>query len=155
MKQNQLAAAVIIVILGVMGGYYLGYRQVDEAAAQMFREATIVSTKVENVTLLPFSADLRVTYSVRNPTDTRIILNMDADLYHGDVYVGHVTSSEQTINPLTRSDVIVKTNIKGDIVKAIQQGTGKSWQIKGTMKFTGYLLGVIPVTSTKTGILSD
>lgn len=82
MKQSQLAAAAIIVVLAVIGGYYPGYRQVDGAASQMFRDATITSTKVENVTLLPFSADLRVIYSVRNPTDTRIILNMDADLYH-------------------------------------------------------------------------
>ena len=155
MKQNQLAAAAIVMVLSVIGGYYLGYRQVDEATDQMFREATITSTKIQNVTLLPFSADIRVTYSVRNSIDTRIILNMDADLYHGDVYVGHVTSSEQTINPGNRSDVIVKTSIEGDVVKAIQQGSGKSWQLRGTMTFTGYLLGIMPVTSTKTGILSD
>ena len=61
-------------------------------------------------------------------------------IYHGDVYVGHVTSSEQTINPGNRSDVIVKTSIEGDVVKAIQQGSGKSWQLRGTMTFTGCLV---------------
>jgi hypothetical protein len=67
--------------------------------------------------------------------------------------VGHVISNEQTVTPETRSNVVVKTNIEGELLKAIQQGTGKPWVLKGTMKFTGFVLDLIPITTTRTGIL--
>jgi len=132
----------------------LGYRQLNDAADQMLKETTLVSTKLENATLIPLKGDLRVTYSVRNPTTMRIVLNMDADLYYGDVYIGHVVSNDQVIPPSARTDVVVTTQIQGDLLKAIQQGTGKPWLLKGTMTFTGSALGIFPVTVTKTGDLS-
>jgi hypothetical protein len=143
----------VIIIVGLIGGYYISFKQLNETADQMLDEVTIVSTKLENVTLLPFTGDLRITYSVRNPASIRIMLNMDADLYYGDVYVGHVISNEQTVTPETRSNVVVKTNIEGELLKAIQQGAGKPWVLKGTMKFTGFVLDLIPITTTRTGIL--
>jgi LEA14-like dessication related protein len=144
---------IVIIFVGVIGGYYIGFKQVNETADQMLDEVTLVSTKLENVTLLPFTGDLRITYSVRNPATMRIVLNMDADLYYGDVYVGHAVSNEQVVEPESRSDVVVKTSIEGELLKAIQLGAGKSWVLKGTMKFTGFVLGLIPITTTRTGIL--
>ena len=132
----------------------MGYWQLNDAADQMLKETTLVSTKLENATLIPLKGDLRVTYSVRNPTTMKIVVNMDADLYYGDVYIGHVVSNNQVIPPSARTEVVVTTKIQGDLLKAIQQGTGKTWLLKGTMTFTDSALGILPVTVTKTGDLS-
>lgn len=154
MKQNQLLTiAIVIIVVGILGGYYFSLKQLNDAADQMLDEVTTVSTKLENVTLLPFTGGLRITYSIRNPATMKIVLNMDADLYYGDVYVGHVVSNEQVVEPETRSDVVVKTRIEGELLKAIQQGAGKPWVLKGSMRFTGFLLNMIPITTTRTGIL--
>jgi len=155
LKQNTLiVAGVIVIVVGLAGGYFLGYWQLNDAADQMLKETTLVSTKLENATLIPLKGDLRLTYSVRNPTTMKIVLNMDADLYYGDVYIGHVVSNNQVIPPSARTEVVVTTKIQGDLLKAIQQGTGKTWLLKGTMTFTDSALGILPVTVTKTGDLS-
>jgi hypothetical protein len=155
LKRNSLiAVGVLIVIVGLIGGYYLGYQQLSGAADQMLKDASVVSTRLENVTLIPFKGDLRVTYSVRNSVAMNIILNMDADLYYGDVYIGHVVSSNQAIPPSTRVDVVVKTVIEGDILRAVQQGSGKPWLLKDSMTFTGTVLWFLPVSVTRTGELS-
>jgi hypothetical protein len=155
LKRNSLiAVSVVVAIIGLVGGYYLGYQQLSTAADQMLKDATVVSTRLENVTLVPFRGDLRVTYSVRNPVAMNIVLNMDADLYYGDVYIGHVVSSNQAVAPSTRVDVVVKTAIEGDILRAVQQGSGKAWLLKDSMTFTGTALVFIPVTVTRKGELS-
>jgi hypothetical protein len=155
LKRNSLiAVGVVIVIVGLVGGYYLGYQQLNMAADQMLKDATVISTKLENVTLVPFKGDLRVTYSVRNPIAMNIVLNMDADLYYGDVYIGHVVSNNQAVPPSARVDVVVKTAIEGDVLKAVQQGSGKQWLLKDAMTFTGSVLGFVPVTVIRTGALS-
>lgn len=155
MTQNTLiVAGIVIIIASLAVGYYLGSQQLNSASDQMLKEATVVSSKLENVTLAPFRGDLRVTYSVRNPTTMNIVLNVDADLYYGDVYIGHIVSSNQAIPPSTRVDVVVKTSIEGDILRAVQQGSGKQWLLKDEMTFTGNTLGIIPVTVMRTGNLS-
>ena len=155
LKQNTLLViGVIIITAGFAGGYYLSYSQLSNAADVMFEEATVVSTKLENVTLIPFKGDLRMTYSVRNPTEMEIVLNMDADLYYGDAFVGHVVSTDQVLPPSTRTDFVVKTSIEGALAEVFEQGSGKSWSLEGTTKFSGSAFGFIPVTVTKTGVLS-
>jgi len=56
----------------------------------------------------------------------RIVLNMDADLYQGDVYGGHVVSHERVVGPETRSDVIVKTRSRG----IIESDSAGGWKIR-------------------------
>ena len=150
-----IVVVAAIIVFSFVGGYYLGYRQLSDATDQMLKEAMVVSTKLENVTLIPFQGDLRAIYSVRNPVAMSIVLNMDADLYYGDVYIGHVVSSNQVIPPSARVDVVVRTAIQGDILRAVQQGSGRIWLLRGAMTFTGNALGFIPVTVTKTGDFSS
>jgi len=50
---------------------------------------------------------------------------MDADLYLGDVYGGHVVSNERVVGPETRSDIIVKTRSRG----IIESDSAGGWKI--------------------------
>ena len=79
-------------------------------------------------------------------------MNMDADLYQGDVYGGHVVSHERVVGPETRSDVIVKTRSRG----TIESDSAVGWKIlaaKEHYRVHGPSLDIIPITTTGTGIL--
>ena len=148
-----LTGVFLILLIGLGAVYYSTYKQLDEAATSMIEEAELTSTKIETLSLIPFSANIKIVYSIKNTLDIAIKINIDADLNYGTKTISHVTANDQLIQPSDTSEIALITSIDSSAFQALSQGTGQPWSTKGTMTITGYALGIIPVTITRTGDL--
>ncbi len=153
MSRNRIGLIIVaLVLVGFSGLYGYTYMQVDGASNGVLDSAELVDFQLVNLTLVPPSADLLLSYSVRNPSGLKLILSLDTDIYYGDAFVTNLEADGQVIEPNGRSTIDVTAHLEGSIIDVLRNaGGGAGWTNTGRMTFTHMMLGFVPVTVVRTG----
>ena len=84
MKKSTIAI-IVVVLVGI--GYAYTYFQVKEAASNVLSSAEAVDFQLENISLLPPSADVTLYYRVYNPSAYGFTVYVKYDMYVGENYI--------------------------------------------------------------------
>ena len=144
MSKTSTAIIVIIVVLGV--GYAYTYYQVNNALQNL--EPELYDIRIEGVGLLPPSADITLVLGCDNPSQYKIELKGNLDVYYGD---SHITSIH--INDIIfageYSTIDCSFHISSlNVINMIREGSDEDLLFSGSITATHRIFGVIPVVIT-------
>jgi hypothetical protein len=153
MENKARNIGIIIVLVAVFGVGYVYYRnQVNLAVTNI----DIVFNRVEirGFRLLPSpEANLTLTYVVNNTRDIEFRITMDGELYYGSHFITPLTVEDSLIRANGLSTVHMDVTITGSILNIIDLENMNEYIIQGELIATSRILGLIPVTVSKS--LSD
>ena len=113
--------AVLIIILLIGGGYAYTYFQVKEASENIFENAEIVDFQLENISLIPPSADLTLYFSVDNPSPYGFTYSAEIEMYIGCNYITTVQADDEYVKANAHSIITMECRIGGGDVSVLQR----------------------------------
>lgn len=113
--------AVLIIILLIVGGYAYTYFQVKEASENIFENAEIVDFQLENISLIPPSADLTLYFSVDNPSPYGFTYSAEIEMYIGCNYITTVQADDEYVKANAHSIITMECRIGGGDVSVLQR----------------------------------
>ena len=145
MKGSVIVVLFVIVLIG--GGYAYTYIQVKEASEKIFEDAEIVNYQIENISLIPPSADLTLYFSVDNPTSYGFTYSAEIELYIGDTYISTFQVDNEYIRANSESIIPVECRIGGGALQLLQNLVGDPvYRFEGSSEILYKILGIIPIT---------
>ena len=139
--------AVLIIILLIGGGYAYTYFQVKEASENIFENAEIVDFQLENISLIPPSADLTLYFSVDNPSPYGFTYSAEIEMYIGCNYITTVQADDEFVKANAHSIITMECRIGGLDVSLLQAYVGDPILIYEVHMVVNYkIFGIIPIT---------
>lgn len=144
-NQNRILIAFIIVAVLFGGVYYVGQQEVKDAVEQL--EMDISDFSIDSLSVIPPEAEITLTYTVFNPSDTRLEIAIDGLVYYGDIVITPVIVEEQMI-PANGSETIgAQITLNSTLLESIGNPENQgNYSLNGTLTATGQYMGVLPVT---------
>ena len=139
--------AVLIIILLIGGGYAYTYFQVKEASENIFENAEKVDFQLENISLIPPSADLTLYFSVDNPSPYGFTYSAEIEMYIGFNYITTVQADDEFVKANAHSIITMECRIGGLDVSLLQAYVGDPILIYEVHMVVNYkIFGIIPIT---------
>ena len=146
MPQNQKTIIVIIAVITIIfaGIYISGQNQVKDSINML--EMKYSSFKVDSLSLLPPRIDLTLTYTVVNPSDIPLNIQVDGRILYGDTVITPILIEERVIPASGDGEIDMQISLNGTLLQAIGDPEDEEgYRLDGTLYATGRYLGVIPV----------
>lgn len=123
----------------------MGQQEVEDAVEQL--EMDLTDFSIDRLSVIPPEAEITLTYTVSNPSDTPLKIAIDGLVYYGDIVITPVIVEEQMI-PANGNDTIgAQITLNSTLLESIRNPENQdNYSLKGTLTGTGKYLGVIPVT---------
>jgi len=145
MKGSVIVILFVIVLIG--GGYAYTYLQVKEASSRILENAEIVNYEIENISLIPPSADLTLYFSVDNPTSYGFTYSAEIELYVDDTYISTFQVDNQYIRANSESIIPTECRIGGGALQLLQSIIGDPvYRLEGSVEILYKIFGIIPIT---------
>ena len=145
-----VAVLAVIILSGV--GYLYHRSRLNTAVSEL--EITFDSVDVKSLQLLPSpEANLTLTYVANNTRNIGFRITMDGELYYGTHFITPLTVDDARIRGDGLSTFQMEVTITGSILNTIEPENKNQYILQGELVATSRILGMIPVTVTKS--LSD
>ena len=145
-----VAVLAVIILSGV--GYLYHRSRLNTAVSEL--EITFDSVDVKSLQLLPSpEANLTLTYVANNTRNIGFRITMDGELYYGTHFITPLTVDDARIRGDGLSTFHMEVTITGSILNTIEPENKNQYILQGELVATSRILGMIPVTVTKS--LSD
>ncbi|MBS7612263.1 hypothetical protein KEJ27_08730 [Candidatus Bathyarchaeota archaeon] len=94
-----VSVLIVLLIVGFPVGLYgYGYVKTAEALNRSLETMEVSGFKVVDVSLFPPSAEVKITLTIENPTDTSITLqSVYLEVFLGDVKLGEITVAGKSL----------------------------------------------------------
>jgi len=139
--------AVIFILLLMGGGYVYTYFQVKEVASSIFENAEVVDFQLENISLIPPSADLTLYFSVDNPSPYGFTYSAEIEMYVGDNYITTFQIDDEYIKANAESIIPMECRIGGGAISLLQTIVGDPIIRYEAHNVVNYkIFGIIPLT---------
>jgi hypothetical protein len=136
----------VVVVFGVFYGYT--YMQVSSAIDNLTMEPS--DYQLSNLSIFPPSADLTVITTVDNGSGYDMVMNINLDLYADSTYVTTFTTTDAQIKANGISHISMTCHLGSEALTALAGAADSTPRYDGTITVTHKMLGLIPVTVTKT-----
>ncbi len=145
MRNSAVGLVVVLVLIG--GGYAYTYFQVKEASSKIFENAEVVNFQIENISLIPPSADLTLYFSVDNPTSYGFTYSVEIELYIDENYISTLQVDNEYIRANSESIIPMECRIGGDVLQLLQSFVGDPiYRYEGHAEIIYKIFGIIPIT---------
>lgn len=106
----------VLLIVGGIGGYINAQNEIKSAASATFSTVKITNYRFENLVLLPPSVTAVGIYTINNPSNYDLEINIDFDLYAGTYYVSELKVDE-TIRAKDTKTFEIKIPLTTEIIQ--------------------------------------
>jgi hypothetical protein len=145
MRSSAVVFIIVLVLIG--GGYAYTYFQVKEASSKIFEDAEVVNFQIENISLIPPSADLTLYFSVDNPTSYGFTYSVEIELYIGNNYISTFQVDNEYIRANSESIIPMECRIGGGALQLLQSIVGDPvYRYEGHAEIIYKIFGIIPIT---------
>jgi len=142
-------ALVLVVVVALFAGFYgYTYMQVSSAVDNLTMEPS--DYQMSNISIFPPSTDLTVITTVDNVSGYDMVMSVDLDLYADSTYVTTFTATDAQIKANGVSHISMTCHLGSEALSAITGAANATPRYNGTITVTHKVLGIIPVTVTKT-----
>jgi hypothetical protein len=132
------------------GGYAYTYFQVKDAASNIFSNAEVVDLQIENIGLIPPSADLTLYIRVYNPSGYGFTYSAKIELYIGDNYFTTFQVEDEFIKANEESIAPITCKIGGGALSLLNSIIGDPvYRYEAQMEVIYKIFGIIPITITE------
>ena len=134
-----------IAIIFIFGGIYVtGQNHVKESINMLEMEYS--SFKVDSLSLIPPKIDLTITYTVVNPSDIPLSVQVDGAILYGDTVITPIRIEERDISALGVSELDMQISLNGTLLQVIGDPENEEgYRLEGVLSVSGRYLGLIPV----------
>jgi hypothetical protein len=145
---------ILLLVAGVGAGFYYKISQeMNQVISEM--EPELVDVEVSSYTMIPPSVDLVFYNRINNPSNFEFKLDIEIEIFFGDVYITSYTTHGQTLYPRSSSNIEFDMKLSSSIVAQLLMNLDKLTQNSrytqhGRIILTYDLLGVFPIERTYT-----
>jgi len=147
MKKSTIAI-IIVVLVGL--GYAYTYFQVKEAAIAVFENAEIIDYELENISLIPPSADLTVYFRIFNPSSFGFSYSGETEIYIDDTFIATFVVEDEFIKADGESIIPSTVSISGGVLTLLESIIGDPvYRYEVRMEINHKIFGILPITITE------
>lgn len=151
MKTKQLAMILVVIsLISIFTGYIYAQNTFSETSQVIFDTIKDEDWRVEDFIYFPPSMTIILVYSINNPTDMSLEVEIDLDFYAGDYHLSNVYEDMQ-LSPGDKTTFEIELAYTSEILEQIygSEETFESFIMDGWFKVKGNVLN-FPVESLLT-----
>ena len=148
MKTKQSALIIVVIsLIGIFSGYIYAKNTFSETSKVIFDTIKDEDWRVEDFTYFPPSMTIILVYSINNPTNMSLDVEMDLDFYAGDYHLSNVYENKQ-LSSGDSATFEIDLAYDSEILEKIygSEDTFESFIMDGWFKVKGKIL-IFPVES--------